>query len=111
MRVFIPPPLRSYTGGRARVEAEGATTDAVLDALDARYPGLRFRMVDGQGRIRPHIRFIVREEFAQTLACPLEPDDEVQIICCALSGGSPHGYEAGLSGLTLSVAKCWPGFL
>ena len=87
MRVFIPPPLRSYTGGRTRVEVEGATLGDVLDALDALYPGLRFRIVDEQDRIRPHIRLVVREEFAHTLAHPLESGDEIQIIC-ALSGGS-----------------------
>jgi molybdopterin converting factor small subunit len=88
MRVFIPPPLRSYTGGRARVEVEETTLGAVLDALDALYPGFRFRIVDEQDRIRPHIRFVAREEFVHTLTHPLEPGDEVQIIC-ALSGGSP----------------------
>jgi molybdopterin converting factor small subunit len=93
MRVFIPPPLRSYTGGRAHVELEGATLGAVLDALDARYPGLRFRIVDEQDRIRPHIRFIVREEFAHALDRPLDPGDEVQIVC-ALSGGLPDPYCA-----------------
>jgi molybdopterin converting factor small subunit len=86
MRVFIPPPLRSYTGGRAWVEVEGTTLGGVLDVLDSRYPGFRFRIVDEQDRIRPHIRFIVREEFAQALTDPLEPGDEIQIIC-ALSGG------------------------
>jgi molybdopterin converting factor small subunit len=44
--------------------------------------------VDEQDRIRPHIRFVAREEFVHTLTHPLEPGDEVQIIC-ALSGGSP----------------------
>jgi len=86
MRVFIPPPLRSYTGGRAWVEIEGVTLGDVLSALDAQHPGLRFRVVDEQDRIRPHIRFVVREEFAHALTHPLEPEDEVQIIC-ALSGG------------------------
>jgi molybdopterin synthase sulfur carrier subunit len=87
MRVFIPPPLRSYTSGRAWVEVGGPTLGVVLDALDTLYPGIRFRIVDEQDRIRSHIRFVVREEFVHTLAHPLEPDDEVQIIC-ALSGGS-----------------------
>lgn len=89
MRVFIPPPLRSYTGGRAQVEAEGATLGAVLDSLDDRHPGFRFRIIDEQDRIRPHIRFVVREEFVDSLAGPLEPGDEIRIIC-ALSGGSPN---------------------
>ena len=87
MRVFVPPPLRSYTGGRARVEAEGTTLNGVLDSLDALYPGFRFRVVDEQDRIRPHIRFVVAEEFVHTLTHPLEPEGEVLIIC-ALSGGS-----------------------
>jgi molybdopterin converting factor small subunit len=86
MRVFIPPPLRTYTSGRAWVEVEGTTLGTLLDALDALYPGLRFRVVDEQDRIRPHIRFVVREEFAHRLDHPLERRDEVQIIC-ALSGG------------------------
>ncbi len=88
MRVFIPPPLRSYTGGLARVEAEGASLAAVLDALETRYPGLRFRVVDEQEHIRPHIRFIVGDEFAPSLTDPLKPGDEVRVIC-ALSGGVP----------------------
>ncbi len=87
MRVFIPPPLRSYSGGRAWAEVEGTTLGAVLDVLDARYPGFRFRVVDEQDQIRPHIRFIVREEFAHAITHPLELGDEVRIIC-ALSGGS-----------------------
>ncbi len=86
MRVVIPPPLRSYTRGCARVEAEGATLASLLDALDAQYPGIRFRVVDEQDHIRPHIRFIVGEEFAQSLTESLAPGDEVRIIC-ALSGG------------------------
>jgi molybdopterin synthase sulfur carrier subunit len=92
MHVFIPPPLRSYTGGRARLEVGGATLGAVLDNLDGLYPGLRFRIVDEQDRIRPHIRFVVRGEFAHSLTHPLEPGDEVQIIC-ALSGGSPGSQD------------------
>ncbi len=85
-RVYIPPPLRSYTGARAHVEVDGATLGGILEALDALYPGLRFRIVDEHGRIRPHIRFIAHEEFVTTLGYRLLPDDEVQIVC-ALSGG------------------------
>jgi sulfur-carrier protein len=92
-RVYIPPPLRSYTGARTHVEADGATLDAVLEGLDGRYPGLRFRIVDEHGRIRPHIRFIAHEEFVTSLGYPLSPDDEVQIVC-ALSGGRARACPA-----------------
>ena len=86
IRVAIPPPLRSCTGRVARVEVTGVTLGAVLEALDRMHPGIRFRIVDEQARIRPHIRFIVRDELVTTLDSVLQADDTVQIVC-ALSGG------------------------
>jgi molybdopterin converting factor small subunit len=85
MKVLIPTPLRSYTGER-EVEATGPTLAAVLDDLDRRYPGIRFRMVDEQERMRPHIRFFVNGEQVFDLSLALRPADEVQIVQ-ALSGG------------------------
>ena len=85
MKVLIPSPLRSYTGER-EVEAAGPTLAAALADLDQRYPGIRFRMVDEQERIRPHLRFFVNGEQVFDLSSPLRPTDEVQIVQ-ALSGG------------------------
>ncbi|HSG89959.1 MAG TPA: MoaD/ThiS family protein [Pseudomonadales bacterium] len=85
MRVGIPTPLQSYTGA-AEVEAEGRTLDELLHDLDRRYPGFRFRMVDEQDRIRPHMRIFVNRERSPDLSEPLAADDSVQILQ-ALSGG------------------------
>ncbi len=85
MKVLIPTPLRSYTGG-SEVEAEGPTLGAVLEDLDRRYPGIRFRMIDEQDRLRPHIRFFVNGAQVFALSAPLRAADEVQIVQ-ALSGG------------------------
>ncbi len=85
MKVLIPSPLLSYTSERL-VEAEGATLAEVLADLDRQYPGLRFRMIDEQDRMRPHIRFFVNGEQVHDAAIPLRPTDEVQIVQ-ALSGG------------------------
>ncbi len=86
MRVAIPSPLRSYTGGREQVQARGATLAELLADLDAAFPGIRFRMIDEQGRIRVHIRLFVNSELARDLGRALTERDEVQILC-ALSGG------------------------
>jgi len=86
VRVLIPQPLRSYTGQRDRVEAEGATLGALLDDLDRRFPGIRFRMIDEQDRMRPHIVFFVRGAKTLDLGEPLAGSDEV-VILQALSGG------------------------
>ena len=86
MKVLIPTPLRSYTGERSEVEAEGVTLAEVLADLDRRYPGIRFRMIDEQDAIRRHIRIWVNGDEVRTLAVPLAASDEV-IIYQALSGG------------------------
>jgi len=85
MKVIIPSSLRSYTE-RGETEARGATLAALLVDLERQYPGIRFRMVDEQDRIRRHIRIFVNGEQARDLAQPLATKDEV-IIVQALSGG------------------------
>ena len=85
MKVFIPGPLLSYTGQR-EVEAHGTTLSELLADLDTRYPGLRFRVIDEQDRMRAHIRFFINGEQVFDMARPLRSDDSVQIVQ-ALSGG------------------------
>ncbi len=85
MKVLIPTPLRSYTR-KSEVEASGATLADVLADLDRQFPGLRFRMVDEQDAVRPHIRMFVNGEQVFDLARALRASDAVQIVQ-ALSGG------------------------
>lgn len=85
MKVLIPGALRSYTGA-AQVEADGATLDALFADLDRRYPGLRFRVVDEQGLLRPNMRLFVNGRGVRDLAHPLAPEDFVAVVL-ALSGG------------------------
>src|SRR3977135_2034037 len=85
MKVLIPAPLHSYTGER-EVDADGATIAELLADLDRRYPGLRFRMIDEQDRMRAHIRFFINGEQTFDMARALSPADSVQIVQ-ALSGG------------------------
>lgn len=85
-RVLIPSPLRSYTAGRAEVQASGATVAALLADLEAAFAGIRFRMIDEQDRLRPHILIFVAGRPARALSEPVGPGETVQIIA-ALSGG------------------------
>ncbi|HMA32003.1 MAG TPA: MoaD/ThiS family protein [Casimicrobiaceae bacterium] len=93
VRVRIPTPLRSYTG-----QAEVAvaipvlapelppTVGGVLAALDGAYPGIRFRIVDEQRQLRPHIKLFVGGRLTRDLSTPLTSEAEVTIVA-ALSGG------------------------
>ena len=84
--VHIPSPLRSYTAGAAKVPADGATLADVLASLEGRFGGIRFRVVDEQSRIRPHIRFYVNAREAMELSEPVDAGAAVHVVC-ALSGG------------------------
>jgi molybdopterin converting factor small subunit len=85
VKVGIPSPLRSYTSER-EVEAHGATLAELLADLERRYPGIRFRMIDEQERVRPHMRVFVNGVQVFDLAHALRARDEIQIVQ-ALSGG------------------------
>jgi molybdopterin synthase sulfur carrier subunit len=85
VNVRIPTPLRSYTNA-AHVEATGATVDEVLVDLDRQFPGIRFRVVDEQGRLRTHMKVFVGDEMTRDLSTPLDGSEEVTLMQ-ALSGG------------------------
>lgn len=87
MLVRIPGLLRSYTRGTQTIDVGTAAVLAdALGELDARFPGLRFRVVDEQGAIRPHIKMFVDGELARDLATPTARAGELMIVG-ALSGG------------------------
>ncbi|MDE2439984.1 MAG: MoaD/ThiS family protein [Betaproteobacteria bacterium] len=85
MQVLIPSALRSYTQS-SNAEASGATLNEVLLDLDRQYPGIRFRMIDEQHRVRRHIRIFVNGVSIETLSQKMQSADEV-VIVQALSGG------------------------
>jgi molybdopterin converting factor small subunit len=84
--VRIASPLRSYTAGAASVSAGGASVADVLTDLDLRFPGMRFRMIDEQDRIRPHIRLFVGAREVGSLGETVANGDTLHLLC-ALSGG------------------------
>ena len=86
MKVGIPTVLQNYTGGARIVDAEGTTVADLLANLDARYPGIRFRMVNERDALRPHMRVFVNKESIADLTHVLSHNDEV-LILHALSGG------------------------
>jgi molybdopterin converting factor small subunit len=85
MRVTIPSPLLDYTK-RRDVTAQGATLDEVLRDLDRQFPGIRFRMVDEQDCIRPHMRVFLDGDELRDPATPLDSARTLHIVQ-ALSGG------------------------
>ncbi|MFN8544040.1 MAG: ubiquitin-like small modifier protein 1 [Candidatus Binatia bacterium] len=88
-QVRIPTPLRKLTGGADAVDAEGATIAALVADLDRRYPGMKDRICDEQGKVRRFVNIFVNGEdirFLQNLDTAVKAGDELSIVP-AIAGG------------------------
>ncbi len=89
--VHVPGPLRGYSDGAGKVMLDPApeTLADALAELGARFPGVRDRVLDEQGRQRPHVNLFVDKQdvrFGLGLRTPLR-DASVVHILPAVSGG------------------------
>ena len=87
--VRIPTILRTYTGGESEVNAEGATLAEVLDDLDARFSGIKARILDDNGELRRFVNVYVGAEdvrFLDSLATATPDGTQISVIP-AVAGG------------------------
>ena len=87
--VRIPTPLQRLTNGQGEVQCEGTTVTELLNDLERRYPGIRERICDAQGKLRRFVNVFVNEEdirFLQGDQTAINSGDEVSIIP-AIAGG------------------------
>jgi molybdopterin converting factor small subunit len=92
VQVRVPTILRSYTGGAKVVEGSGDTLAALFADLDASFPGLRGRLVSGEGvgELHRFVNVYVNDEdvrFRGGLDATLADGDSVTILP-AVAGGS-----------------------
>jgi molybdopterin converting factor small subunit len=90
--IRIPTPMRRYTNGERLVTVSAATLAAAVEELDGRFPGVRERLVDAEGRLHHFVNVFVDEEdvrLLQGLATPLGEGAEVSIIPAMAGGGQP----------------------
>ncbi|ABW15004.1 thiamineS protein [Parafrankia sp. EAN1pec] len=92
VQVRVPTILRSYTGGAKLVEGTGDTLAALFHDLDSRHPGLRGRLISGEGDGELHrfVNIYVNDEdvrFLGSLDAKLSDGDNVTILP-AVAGGS-----------------------
>ena len=90
--VHIPTPLRRLTAGRPRVEAWGFNVATVIEDLEARFPGLKEQLCQGDGRIKHHINVFVNGQEIRSLQgqeTSLHDGDEVAFIPAMAGGATP----------------------
>lgn len=89
VEVRIPSPLRQLTNNQPTVSAEGADVESLLEDLDQRFPGMKGRLCDGTGALRPSVLLYVNNEdirFLKGDKTKLKDGDEVAIIPSAAGG-------------------------
>ncbi len=88
--VKVPTPLRKLTAGSEAVQGAGETVGALVDNLEKKFPGLRERICDEQGRVRRFVNLYVNGDdirFLQQLDTRLKDGDEISIVP-AIAGGA-----------------------
>jgi len=88
--VKVPTPLRKFTAGSESVQGTGDTVGAIVDQLERKYPGIRERICDEQGRVRRFVNLYVNGDdirFLQQLDTKLKDGDELSIVPAIAGGG------------------------
>ena len=87
--VKIPTPLRKLTDGNSTVSVSGSDITNIISNLENKYPGIKDRICEDNGEIRPFVNIFVNGEdcrYLEGLNSKLSEDDEVSIVP-AVAGG------------------------
>ena len=87
--VRVPTILRGATGGRAIVQASGATVGEVFEDLVERYPQLRPQVLTDDGDLHRHLNVFLNDDdirYLGKLEAKVEADDTVTLMP-AVAGG------------------------
>lgn len=89
VRVELPTALREYAGGKGSVDVRAATLADAIATLNNRFPGLSYRLLDDQGRMRRYVLVFVNEDPVAHLepeAVRLKDGDTVHIVPSVAGG-------------------------
>jgi molybdopterin synthase sulfur carrier subunit len=88
-QVRIPVQLRALTNGEDVVSASGKSVLEIIEDIEKKYPGVKDRICEADGKVRRFVNIFVNEEdirFLENLQTPISDKDEVSIIP-AIAGG------------------------
>jgi sulfur-carrier protein len=85
----IPGPLRRLSEGEVTVVVEANDLGSAIEALDARYPGFKDRLLDEKGELRQFVNVYLNDEdvrLGSGLKAKVAEKDEISIVP-AVAGG------------------------
>jgi molybdopterin converting factor small subunit len=89
IRVTLPSALREHTRGQDAVEVRAATLADVIARLAVDFPGLGYRILDDQGRLRRFVNAYVNDELVsqtEPQSVRLRDGDTVHILPSVAGG-------------------------
>jgi len=94
MTIFIPTPLRLYTGGLDAVEIAAATVAGALESLTETHPDLRKHLFTAEGKLRAFVNLYLNDEDVRYLpakeSSAVTATDTLSIIP-SIAGGTSAG--------------------
>lgn len=92
--IHVPSAMRELTGGVARIDVAGETVGAVIQAMEAEYPGFEERlMIDG--KLRPGMQIFVDGVSNRSgLRARVKEDTRVHFIPAMAGGYLKRGAAA-----------------
>lgn len=89
VKVRIPTPLRSLTGGIDSLDASGTDVQSVLAEVCTRFDGMDKRLFKQPGELNRFVNIYVNNEdirFLDNLSTPVKDGDDLSIVP-AIAGG------------------------
>lgn len=89
VQVLVPTPLRKFTNNEETVNVSPGTIAAIVDDLEAQYPGIKARLTDDKGELRRFVNIYVNEEDIRFLSgkdTEVADGDSISIVP-AIAGG------------------------
>ena len=89
VRVRVPTPLRKFTNGADEVDAQGNNVRSLVEDLEKKFPGIKERICDENGKVRRFVNVYVNGDdirFLQNMETSLKEGDNISIVP-AIAGG------------------------
>ena len=87
--IRFPAAMKYYVEDQSEIEVPASSVTELLAALAARYPSLKFHLLDSDGKLRRHFNIFVNGEHIRELNgldTPLKPDDKIILLASAAGG-------------------------
>ena len=89
IKVNVPAPLRSLTAGEHKIDGKGSNIKEIIDNMELQYQGVKQRICDEQGNVRPFVNIYLNGEDIRHLSeisTEVKDGDEISIVP-AVAGG------------------------